>query len=222
LYILIIVAFFLRRRHIDYKEVLMKNLSAHFVLFVILSVAFSSFTACTNTASTQKGPVDETAASSNNSTIDQTKGGYPPAPSGIMQAEINDVDGNVFKLEDKKGKVLLVNLWATWCGPCRGEMPDLIEMQDKYKDQDFEVIGLDADDETPEEIKAFAEKMKLNYQLGYARNHLRSEFIRVTRMGGIPQSIVINREGQLVGVFTGGGASVLNKMKATVEKTVAE
>jgi len=197
----------------------MKKLSVNLVLFIVLSIAFSSFTACTNTASTQKGPVDEKASSSNSSS-EQTKAVYPPAPTGIMLSEIDDLEGNKFKLEDKKGKVLLINLWATWCGPCRNEMPDLIAMQDKYKDQDFEVIGLNADDETPEEIKIFAEEMKLNYQLGYARNSLRGEFLKITRMAGIPQTIIINREGQLTGVFTGGGAGVLNKMKATVEKTV--
>jgi thiol-disulfide isomerase/thioredoxin len=197
----------------------MKNLSENLILFVVLSVAFSSFTACTNTASTQKGPVDEKASSSNSSS-EQTKAVYPPAPTGIMLSEIDDLEGNKFKLEDKKGKVLLINLWATWCGPCRNEMPDLIAMQDKYKDQGLEVIGLNADDETPEEINIFAEEMKLNYQLGYARNRLRAEFLKITRMSGIPQTIIINREGQLTGVFTGGGAGVLNKMKATVEKTV--
>ena len=199
----------------------MKNLSVNLILFVALSIAFSSFTACTNTVNTQKGPVDEKAAPLDTSN-DQTKSIYPPVPTGIMQAEIDDVEGNKFKLEDKKGKIVLVNLWATWCGPCRAEMPYLVEMQDKYKDQDFEVIGLNADDETPEEIKAFAEQMKLNYQLAYARNSLRSEFIKITRMSGIPQTIIINREGQLTGVFTGGGKGVLNKMKATVEKIVNE
>ncbi len=202
----------------------MKNLTGNLILFVVLSVAFSSFTACTNTASTQKGPVDEEASSSNSSS-EQTKTVYPPAPTGIMLTEIDDLEGNKFKLEDKKGKVVLINLWAIWCGPCIGEMPHLVEMQEKYKDKDFEVVGLNTGNEDfqiepADNIKAFAEKQNLNYQLGYADNKLVSEFVKISRMQGIPQTILINREGQLTGVFTGGGAGVLNKMKATVEKTV--
>jgi thiol-disulfide isomerase/thioredoxin len=199
----------------------MKNLFANFGLFLILSVAFSGFMACTNTVSTQKTSVDENTTSADRTNTAQ-KNDYPPVPTGIKQAEIKDLDANTYKLEDKKGKVVLVNLWATWCGPCIAEMPDLIEMQEKYKDKDFEILGLNADDETPEEIKAFAEKHKLNYQLGYAHNKLRAEMLKITRLAGIPQSILINREGQLTGVFTGGGKSVVNKMKEAVEKTVNE
>jgi thiol-disulfide isomerase/thioredoxin len=200
----------------------MKNLLANFVLLIALSIVFSGLTACTKNAGTQRSSVDENTAAPDNSG-NSKKVNYPPVPTGIIQAEIKDLEGNTFKIEDKKGKVVLVNLWATWCAPCRAEMPELVEMQEKYQDKDFEVIGLDVDDEeTPEQIKVFAEKMKLNYQLGYAHNRLRSEMLKITRMSAIPQTILINREGQLTGVFTGGGAGVINKMKEAVEKTVNE
>lgn len=199
----------------------MKNLFANLILFFALSIAFSGLTACTNPASTQKSSDGENTTIVNDSTVAK-KGDYPPVPVGIIQAEIKDLEANTFKLEDKKGKVVLVNLWATWCGPCIAEMPDLIEMQEKHKDKEFEIIGLNADDETPEEIKAFAEKHKLNYQLGYAHNKLRAEMLKITRLAGIPQSILINREGKLTGVFTGGGKGVVSKMKEAVEKTVNE
>lgn len=199
----------------------MKNLFANLTLFLILSVTFSALTACTNTASTQKTSVNDNTLPANVLT-EAKKNDYPPVPTGIKQAEIKDLEANTFKLEDKKGKVILVNLWATWCGPCISEMPDLIEMQEKHRDKDFEVVGLNVDDETPEEIKAFAEKHKLNYQLGYAHNKFRAEMLKITRLAGIPQSILINREGQLTGVFTGGGKGVVDKMKTAVEKTVSE
>jgi thiol-disulfide isomerase/thioredoxin len=193
----------------------MKRFFTNLVLFTAMSVAFSGLTACTNTTTTENGSV-ETSKSAQNSN-------YPPAPTGIMQGEIKDLDGNSFKLEDKKGKVLLVDLWATWCGPCRDAMPDLIALQDKYKDKNFEVIGLDTDEEeTPEQIKAFAQAKKLNYQLGYADAKMMSEFIKVTRLQGIPQSILINRDGRMVGIFPGGGARVMAQIKETVEKTINE
>jgi len=204
----------------------MKNLFANLILFAALSVAFSSFTAC-NTANTQKkGPVIEVAPDgstvTNTNTETAKSSSYPPAPVGIMQSEIKDLEGKSFKIEDKKGKVVLINLWATWCGPCRAEMPELIAMQDKYKDKNFEVLGLNVDEESVEAIKSFSEQMKLNYFLGYADNKLVSEFVKLSKQQGIPQSVLINREGQTTGVFFGSGARAINNMKQSVEKTVSE
>jgi len=205
----------------------MKNLFANLILFVALSVAFSTFTACNNTASTQKkGPVIEvapdgsTAANANPEAV--KSGGYPPAPVGIMQSDIKDLEGKTFKIEDKKGKVVLLNLWATWCGPCRAEMPELVAMQNKYKDRDFEVLGLNADEESVEAVKSFGEQMKLNYFLGYADNKLVSEFVKLSKQQGIPQSVLINRDGKTTGVFFGSGARAINNMKEAVDKAVNE
>lgn len=194
----------------------MKRFSINLLTFVLFSVVISGLTSCTTsttTAPTANAEVSKSAATSSN---------YPPVPSGIIQADIKDVDGNSYKLEDKKGKVVLVDLWATWCGPCREAMPDLIELQDKYRDKNFEVIGLNTDDETPDVVKNFAQSKKLNYSLGYADGKLMSEFIKVTRLQGIPQSILINRDGRMVGIFPGGGARVMTQIKETVEKTVNE
>lgn len=204
----------------------MKNLFKNALLFAALSIAFSNFTGCTNTASTQKGPeaeVSPTAGSNTNSTTTETKNSdHPPAPSGILQTEIKDLDGNIFKVEDKKGKVVLLNLWATWCGPCRAEMPEIIAMQEKYRDKGLEVYGLNTDDESVEDIKAFAQQMKLNYSLGYASGKMLNEFIKVTRLSGIPQTIIINREGKMTFAVGGGGNRVVRDMKEAVEKTVNE
>jgi len=200
----------------------MKNLFTNIILFVGLSIVFSGLTACSNTASTQKGPVSETAPSVQNSNAAETKNDFPPVPTAIAQSEIKDLEGNTFKIEDKKGKVVLINLWATWCGPCRAEMPELVALQEKYRDKGFEIVGLDTDDESVEEIKAFAEKMKLNYQLGYADGKILSEFIKITRLSGIPQTMIVNREGKMVLVIGGGGIRAVNNIKEMVEKTVNE
>jgi thiol-disulfide isomerase/thioredoxin len=199
-------------------KVLFKNLG----LFIVLSLAFSALTSsCTNTPIV---PGDETTTTSNTTDApnDKKKINYPPAPSALMQADIKSLDGTSFKLQDKKGKVVLVNLWATWCGPCIAEMPHLNEMQEKYKDKGFEVIGLDTDDETKDQIDAFAAKQKLNYQLGWADGKVMNEFVKITALQAIPQSILINRDGQLTGVFKGGGGKTVSIMKETVEKIVNE
>jgi thiol-disulfide isomerase/thioredoxin len=201
----------------NFMKVLLKNLG----LFIVLSLVFSALTSCT---SPQTASVNESNDASNTTTVppEKKKINYPPAPSAIMTADVKLLDGTNFKLQDKKGKVVLVNLWATWCGPCINEMPHLVEMQEKFKDKGFEIVGLDIDEESKEEIDAFAAKQKLNYQLGWSGNLIKNEFVKVTRLDGIPQSILINRDGQLTGVFTGGSPSVIKKMKETVEKIVSE
>lgn len=204
----------------------MKNTFANIIIFAALSVALSSFTAC-NTASTQqKGTAVEVASNGSNGAntgTEQVKSSnYPPAPVAIMQSEIKDLAGKTFKIEDKKGKVVLINLWATWCGPCRAEMPELVAMQEKYKDKDFEVLGLNVDEESVEAVKSFGEQMKLNYFLGYADDKLVGAFTKLSKQSGIPQSVLINRDGQTTGVFFGAGAKVINGMKEAVDKTVNE
>ena len=202
----------------------MKNLYKNLFLFVALSVTFSSFTACKNSVSSQKATNGDVSANNTAPTTTNTEvaaGNYPAAPDAVLQTENKDLDGNPLRIADYKGKVVLVNLWATWCGPCRGEMPHFIEMQDKYRDLGFEVVGLDVDEESVDEINTFAKQMKLNYKLGYADQKMVSAFIKITKLQGIPQTLLINRDGQLIGVFSGGGQKVINQMKEAVDKAMA-
>jgi thiol-disulfide isomerase/thioredoxin len=204
----------------------MKNLLWNFTIFIVFVFTFSSLTGCP-TATTQKDANEDQKLNSNTTEAKKKEGtDYPPVPSAIAQAEFKMLDGTTFKLEDQKGKVILFNLWATWCGPCRGEMPHLIEMQEKYRDKNFEIIGLDVPTdgipESPEAITSFAKQMKLNYKLGWADNKSANEFARIAQMPGIPISVLVNREGKMTGIFAGGGAKVIKSMEETVEKTVNE
>ncbi len=204
----------------------MKKLIWNFTIFIAFVFAFSGLTGCPS--GELKTASNENAGSTSNTAEPQKKSDsvYPPAPAAIAQAEVKMLDGTTFKLDDQKGKVILFNLWATWCGPCRAEMPHLVEMQEKYRDKDFEIIGLNVGSEgvpeTEEQITAFAKDMKLNYKLGWADNKLNNEFMRIAQIPGIPISVLINREGRMTGIFAGGGPNVIGKMKQTVEKTVNE
>lgn len=195
-------------------------------LFLILTVAFSGLIACNNTAgnsaNTQNAEVSEANQNGGGEANKKDNSEFPPIASAIAQTEIKKIDDTTFTLEDKKGKVILVNLWATWCGPCRGEMPHLVEMQETYGGKGFEVIGLDIDPEPVEEITEFAKTMKLNYQLGWAEKPLVAEFYGISKFNAIPQSFLIDRENRLRGVFLGGGKKVIGTMKETVEKVVNE
>ena len=113
-----------------------------------------------------------------------------PAPA----FKVNTVEGKPLSLADYKSKVILLNFWATWCGPCRSEIPDLVELQNKYKDQ-LQVIGLVVDDDDEDGVKKFAANFGINYPIAMATDQLRMEY------GGIPAlptSFVLDGEGRVV------------------------
>lgn len=204
----------------------MKYLLKNTSLFLVLAIVLSGFTACTKSANSAQQTGNESVSTSNSAANDPqqqtSKSEYPPIPSAMATAEIKNLDQSTFNLEGKKGNVVLVNLWATWCGPCRGEMPHLIEMQENYGNKNFEIIGLNTDDESVEDINRFVEQMKLNYKIAYADGALMRELVNISKFQGIPQSFLIDREGRLRGVFLGGGKKVITTMKETVEKVVNE
>jgi thiol-disulfide isomerase/thioredoxin len=113
-----------------------------------------------------------------------------PAPA----LDIKDLDGKPLTLDEGKGKIIIVNFWATWCGPCRAEIPDLIELQNKYKEQ-LEIIALATDEDDAAEVKKFSQKAGINYRVAMAPDKLRTEF------GGIPAlptSFVLDTQGRVV------------------------
>jgi len=147
--------------------------------------------------------------------------GYPKAPEAILSTEIEMTDDSTLRIGDLKGKVVLVNLWATWCGPCRNEIPELVKLQEQYGKDGLVILGLDVDPEPLEMIKPFEEEMGINYKLGWAEEELVLEFFKINEgRNGIPQSFLLNRNGELTGVFFGGGGNVIEKMKETVAAVV--
>ncbi len=197
------------------------------LIFVALAVLF--FTACSGVSSSQpeKANGSKPGAVNKGDGTKPQNSEYPLLTEKITQAEIEMLDGSTAKISDRKGKVVLLNLWGTWCGPCRGEIPQLVEMQEKYRDKGFEVLGLDIGEqdgtpETVEDITSFAEAFKINYDLARISNELSAEFSRVTKFNGVPQTILIDREGRMRGVFLGGGPRVIGQMKETVDKVVNE
>jgi thiol-disulfide isomerase/thioredoxin len=115
-------------------------------------------------------------------------------PDPAPDFQLTGLDSKPVTLADHKGKVVLVNFWATWCGPCRAEIPDLVELQKKYKDR-LQILGLVVDDEDPDAIKNFAAKFGINYPVALATNDIRIQY------GGIPAlptSFVLDSEGRVV------------------------
>lgn len=197
----------------------MKKIYTKLAFVAIFAVVFSNLTGCGGNGAAN------TAGNGVNNKPGAKSSDYPPLVASITNANLELIDGTVTKVADRKGKVLLLNLWATWCGPCRAEMPHLVEMQEKYRAQDFQIIGLNVGDdagiETTEEINKFAADMKLNYELARISEDTTREFYKATNFQAIPISVLVDREGRLRGVFLGGGANVIKKMKEVVAKVVA-
>jgi len=104
------------------------------------------------------------------------------------------LDGTEVSLRDFEGKVLFLNFWATWCSPCRQEIPGFLEIYDKYKDEGLEILGVSLDRQGPDVVKPFAEKMKITYPLAMANN----EIMQAYQPGQyIPATIIIDREGNI-------------------------
>jgi len=194
---------------------------------VVAAFALAAFLiGCSNTPNTN-APAAQSTGSNSASPAAGAPTNYPAAPSGIANAQFELLDGEQTRISDKKGNVVLVNLWATWCGPCRQEIPELVAMQEKYKDKNFQVIGLhvvdnDGQQQGVPEVKTFAERFKMNYAISRIPQELSTEYFKYAQFSGVPITIVIDREGRIRGVFKGGGGAIIAQMKDTVDRVVNE
>src|SRR5262245_30248038 len=140
--------------------------------------------------------------------------GQKPVPAPDQQAiesasnvPITKLDGGAFKLSDFRGKVLVVDFWATFCPPCVRQVPRLAELSKKHRDRGLEVIGLTSDPETDrQKVKEFLKKSGADYTVGYDNQWLSSAFLKGTEDETgppIPQIFVISRDGRVVDHFIG-------------------
>ena len=124
-------------------------------------------------------------------------------PPNVLEAELRAASGPPIRLSNYAGKVLLVNLWATWCGPCRKETPELVKLHKEFQPRGVEVIGLSTEnpEASAESVRAFVKAYNVDYQVGWSGPE-----VAVTLMQGrdsIPQSFVITREGRILKRFVG-------------------
>jgi len=115
-----------------------------------------------------------------------------PEPIPLFMAR--DLDGNVISTAAYKGKVVIVNFWATWCPPCREEIPTLVKLQDAYKDQ-LQILSISEDDSPPEMVKAFARQARINYPIVILTREIEEDFGGVP---ALPTSFMIDKEGGIV------------------------
>lgn len=125
------------------------------------------------------------------------------AISGAMNVPIARLDGTSFKLSDYKGKVLVVDFWATYCPPCVKQAPQLAELSKRYRDKGVEVIGLTSDEKTDQQkVEDFIKRVGINYHIGYASSWVSNAFLKGTEddtgAPPIPQLFVLSRDGRVI------------------------
>lgn len=113
---------------------------------------------------------------------------------------LKDAHGRVVKLSDYKGKVVLLNFWATWCGPCKIEIPWFIDFEQKFKDRGFAVLGVSMDEDGWEAVKPYIEKQKVNYRVVVASDEVADLYGGVS---SLPTSFVLDRQGKIADVHVG-------------------
>ena len=120
-------------------------------------------------------------------------------PDPAPDFKLKSLDGKPLSLEAVRGKVVFLNFWATWCGPCRAEVPDLVDLQKRYKDQ-LQIIGLDVDDDDVADVQKYIDDTGINYPVAMTSDDIRRAY------GGIPAlptSFVLDTEGRVVQKHTG-------------------
>jgi thiol-disulfide isomerase/thioredoxin len=118
----------------------------------------------------------------------------PVTPAPAPGWELKDVDGKPVNFSRFKGKVVVLDFWATWCGPCRSEIPGYVKLQEKYQDQGLVVIGVSLDQEGPDVVKKFIGDFHMNYQVVMGDDAVVQAFGGVD---GIPTTFIIDRTGKI-------------------------
>jgi thiol-disulfide isomerase/thioredoxin len=140
------------------------------------------------------------------------------AATTLFKAGFKDLAGIRQPLSQWRGKVLVVNFWATWCPPCRKEIPEFIKLQSKYGAQGLQFVGI-AIDETAK-VQAFSDQMGMNYPVLVGDlDAVALSQATGNRLGGLPYTIILDRSGKIVGTELGGLSTA--KLEATLKPLLA-
>ena len=131
----------------------------------------------------------------------------PTLPQELRDTKVETLDGESLKLSDYANKVIVVNIWATWCGPCRLEMPELVKMNNEYKARGLVVLGLATtynEHNDAAHVKDYVRSQNVNYKIVWDNGSLAAPLVQIVNgRQVIPQSFVIDRGGRIVKHFQG-------------------
>jgi thiol-disulfide isomerase/thioredoxin len=131
--------------------------------------------------------------------------------------ELRDADGNIARIADYKGKVVLINFWATWCVPCKEEIPWLIEFERKYKDEGFAVIGIDRDETGWPFARPYMQKMGMNYRVVIGD---RRTAYKYGAADSLPATYLIDKQGRVAAIHF--GLVSRKKVEEEIKKLLAD
>lgn len=199
-----------------------------FTLVVLLLLAAFGISSCSsNDERHANPPAPGVAANSGRPNPAAPPRTAPPAlttlPAAITDAELRAVSGSPIKLSNYAGKVLLVNLWATWCGPCRLETPELVKLHKEFHSQGLEVVGLSTEnpDDSADSVREFVHNYNVDYRVGWSGPQ-----VAIALMQGrdaIPQSFVISRDGRILKRFIGFSAtSTPDQIRAAIQEALSD
>jgi len=152
------------------------------------------FNACgTNTDASSDAAPSESATMG-------TAGSADRSPDAMPDFELVDLDGKTIHLSDYAGKAVFVNFWATWCPPCRAELPDLVAIQNAYGGEQFTIIGISLDQTGSAGVKNFAQNNRLNYPIVMGNMDVVADY---GNFRGIPSSFLLDRRHEKVKSYTG-------------------
>jgi peroxiredoxin len=129
---------------------------------------------------------------------------------------LESLDGQSMRLSDFRGKAVLLNFWATWCGPCKIEMPWFVDLQNQYGSQGLQIVGVAMDDSAKEDIDKFVKEMGVNYPVLIGKEAVGDAYGGVP---ALPESFFISRDGKIMDKFIGlrGKAEVEEAIKKALE-----
>ena len=128
-----------------------------------------------------------------------------------------NLDGSKFELASKRDKVVLLNLWATWCGPCRYEIPELQRMHDHYAGRGFEVVGVSVDQSPAETVREFATEHKMTYPVVHDQEE---RLAGILEASVLPTTVLIGRDGRILWKKVGAIVENDQELKNAIEKAL--
>jgi thiol-disulfide isomerase/thioredoxin len=137
---------------------------------------------------------------------------FSDKPIPVPAFSLTDLEGRPVRPSDWRGKTVLVNFWATWCGPCRSEIPALMALQHRYAQQ-LLIVGLSIDEGDPADVKSFVQQLKMNYPVAIANADLEQQFGGVT---AVPTTLVVKPDGTIVTRHVGALDPVVTEQEVRI------
>lgn len=145
----------------------------------------------------------------NNTNSEPQQGPYPPnyVPADVQQKTVlapdfmlPTTDGKTLKLSDLKGKVVIIDFWATWCPPCRKGIPDLVDLKKKFGKKGLEIVGISVDQDTKDQVVPFMKEYGINYPIVYGNTNVYRSYGGIE---AIPTTFIVDKTGKIVAGYQG-------------------